>query len=456
MKARVKLENFGGMIPRQSNRLLPPTHAQTARNVKLKSGEIRGINALKPLHDFVNSTIVNAYRLPDPQDSANPVWVGFDSREVTVIRGPLLNDDYERYYKFGDGRPQYNTLDRLKDGDPWFYLGVPAPTMEASIAVVGGSGSDVDRSYVYTFVSEYGEEGPPSTPSDQTGKVDGSWDLSAMDTTVPDSANRNITKKNIYRTVVGETVAEFFFVAEVPLTQATYSDTSEDTDVARNNILESEQWFEPDEGIQDAVVMPNGFFIGWNGRDVHISEAYRPHAWPPAYDLSTEFDIIGAGVFGQSAGIATTANPYIATGVTPEGVTLTKSNTVEPTSNRHSIVSMPYGVLYASDNGIIQLSSGEPQLVTRTLVTKNEWLNTYNPGEMWAAQNETQYLAFCSDCLGITIDPVEPSATFTELDAIDNVDFVQTDEFTGDVFIMVQGIVYEWDNVDFPVKRIHI
>lgn len=450
MKARVRLQQFGGMIPRVSERLLPETNAKIARNVKLKSGEIRGINALKPLKDFSDTSIIKAYRLPDPDAPTAPVWVGFASRDVTLIRGPLLNDAFERFYLFGDGRPKYNTLQRLKDGDPWLYLGVPQPTMLPTVSVVGGSGSDVDRSYVYTFVSAYGEEGPPSTPGDQTGKTDGSWNLSAMDTTVPDASNRNITTKRIYRTVAGKTVAEFFFVAEIPLTQATYSDTSDDLEISRNNILESEQWFEPPEGIKDAIVMPNGFFIGWNGRDVHFSESYRPHAWPPGYDQSTEFDIIGAGVFGQSAGIATTANTYLVTGVNPEGTTLLRSNTVEPATNRHSIVSMPYGVLYASDNGLMQISSREPTLVTRELVTKNEWLNTYSPNVMWAAKNETQYLAFCSDCLGITIDPVEPLATFTEVDAIDNVDYVQTDEFTGDVFVLVNGIVYEWDNVDFP------
>jgi len=446
---QVKIESFSGEIPRVSDRLLPATGAQTAANTRLKSGEIRGIHRLEAVHSFNDFGIVKAYRLPDPDGvSDGYTWVGLSNREEYIFRGPLLNDKYDRYYRFGNGRPTYNTLDRIRDGLPWLWLGIPQPTTAPTISSAGGTGEVQTRFYVYTFVSAYGEEGPPSDPGTADGASDGAWQVDGMDTTVPDAGVRNIDRKRIYRTVSGFSETEFFFVAEIPLADATYSDTDADDVVVRNSLLESELWFEPPADITGAVIMPNGFFIAWAGRDVHFSETYRPHAWPPSYDLATEFDVVGAGVFGNSAVLPTVGNPYIATGVNPESTTLTKTNTVEPALSVHSIVSMPYGVLYASQNGLVNVSASGVELITRELFTKNEWLNEYSPGTLWSAQYETEYLGFYSDFQGFAVDPAEPRVALTRFDKFANVDFVQTDMFTGEVFVMRGGTVYLWDAVD--------
>ena len=444
--SRVRIENFAGMVPKRSNRLLGNSQAREANNARLSSGEIRGFRDWSALHNFNDSAIQKAYRLPDPGSPGGFLWVGFTSPLITLFPGPLLNDAYNRYYKFGDGRPQYNTLERLRNGDPYYWLGVPAPVLPGALAAAGGAALDEERYYVYTLVSEYGEEGQPSIPVTDTGKEDGTWTLSGMDASVPNPAEQPITHKNIYRTVAGFTTSEFFFVAQIPLAQDSYADSVGSDIVARNNILASGSWAEPPVDIEGAVVMPNGFFLAWSGRDIHFSETYRPHAWPAAYDLSTQYKIIGAGVFGQSAGIVTSGHPYFATGTAPENTTLTKNNSAEPGLSPLSIVPLPYGVLYASQNGLTLMSAKGVTSATSGIITKDEWLNNYSPETLVAAQYEEQYLGFFTENQGIAINPSEPQESFIQFDAFNRIDMVQTDEQTGELYVIRAGVVYLWDD----------
>lgn len=446
--SRVRIEDFKGQYPKRGNRLLGNDQAAIARNVSLSSGEIRGLRNWRIVHTFGDSAIQKAFRLPDPLSPGGELWVGFANPSVNLYPGPLVNDAYDRYYKFGDGRPQYNTLERIRNGDPYYWLGVPAPVLAPNVVTAGGVGADENRSYVYTLVTEYGEEGVPSVIADAIGKEDGTWTIDNMDVSVPNPAEQPVTTKNIYRTITGESTVEFFFVVNIPLVQASYVDSIPSDVVARSSILESGSWVEAPVDIDNAVVLPNGYFLAWAGRDIHFSETYRPWAWPAAYDLSTQYEVIGAGVYGQSAGVVTKGHPYFATGVAPENTTLVKNNTAEPGLSEYSIVSLPYGVLYASQNGLVLMSSQGVTIPTENMITKDEWLNDYSPSTLRAAQYEDQYIGFYTPDKGLTINPQDANESFIELDAFARVDMIQTDERTGEVYIIRAGVVYLWDDVE--------
>ncbi|MGL4558334.1 MAG: hypothetical protein ACRCV5_12575, partial [Afipia sp.] len=288
-----KLEGFGGLIPRMSDRLLPPMAATLARNVKLLQGELRGFRALREeanFFDYIN--VRRAFRVKDNDGLYEDTWLTFDSLNVDVVRSPIVNDAWDRYYWAGDGRPKYNTSFRIHAQQDEYYLGIPTPTTAPTVTPAASMYADQTRVYVYTFVSAFGEEGPPSPPTQEIGD-EGTWTISGMSTTVPDSANRNVTRKRIYRTVPGEDSAVFFFVAEVAVGDTSYVDTDDDFTVSQNNVLESTGFIEPPTDLEGFVVMPNGYLVGWKGRRLVFSEPYRPHAWPAEYELSTEFPIVG-------------------------------------------------------------------------------------------------------------------------------------------------------------------
>lgn len=443
----LKFEGFMGLMPRYSDRLLPNMAATTARNVKMLSGEARGFRVPREVKNLADEyfTVRRAIRIEyEDYEDATSIWLAFDSRDVDVVRSPLVNDLYNRYYWAGDGAPKYNTISRIIGGLAEFTLGIPAPDAAAPSVTPPGAGA-LSRSYVYTFVSEYGEEGPPSDPSAVTTGSAGTWTISGMDTTPSDAANKNITHKRIYRTVPGNASTAFFFVAEVTLATTSYDDAYTDDEVAANNLLESTSWFPPDAGMEGFVAMPNGYLVGWKGRRLMFSEPYRPHAWPPEYEIGVEFEIIGLAVWGNILVIGTKSNPYLGTGVSPAAFTTQKTNSVMPCLSRRGMVSSDGGVYYPSINGIVLINGPTPQVVTQDLVTKEEWLRRYTPGTFFAAAYGLQYIAFQSPSFGIVFNPTEPTTRLVELDRFINVEGIETDPYSGLVYLIQGDRVYEFD-----------
>lgn len=444
----IKLEDFGGMIPRMSPRLLPPTAATLARNTKMLNGELRGFRAPRELADltYESFTVRRAYRIQynDQYYGEGEHWLAFDSREVDVVRSPIVNDRFDRYYWAGDGRPKYNPLSRILHGLDPFYLGVPAPLTAPT--VTPPAGSDETRTYVMTFVSEYGEESGPSPFRVATGNA-GVWALTSLPTTVTESSFRNVTHKRIYRTVVGNNSALYYLVDTIALSDTTYNDTSADDEVVLNSTLESVTWAEPPDDLEGWVLMPNGYMVGWSGRRLCFSEPYRPHAWPAEYELSTEFEIVGLCVWGSTLIIGTKSQPYIGQGVTPSSFTMQKMDAVEPCLSRRGMVATVAGAYYPSINGLALINSSGVAIVTKDILTKEEW-SVYNPASIFASQLGMQYIAFNSSNFGFVFNPTEPKTMLIELDRFSQVAGIETDRYTGNVNLIMADRVYDWDPED--------
>lgn len=440
----LKLEDFQGLVPRSSARLLPPMAATTARNTKLLSGELKGFRKPKQLADLTdeNFTVRRVFRVPDTGgDYYDDAYLAFDSLNVDVVRSPIVNDAFDRYYWAGDGRPMYNTAGRILSGLSGYYLGVPRPTIAPT--VTPPAGTDITRAYVYTLVSEFGEEGQPSEPKLSTGDT-GTWKISGMQTTVSDASNRRITHKNIYRTVVGQNSTLYFFVKKIPLSQASYDDDSLDAVVALNNPLESHSYAEPPTDLEGFTLMPNGYLIGWAGRRLCFSEPYRPHAWPPEYELATDFEIRGLVVWGATVVIGTASRPYLGQGVSPAAFTMQKMDAVEPCLSRRGMVATVAGAYYPSINGLVLANTDGVRVITQDILTKEEWAN-YNPDKLFAAQLGLQYIAFNSSNFGLIFNPTEPKTKLVELDQFSNVTGIETDYYTGNVQIIDQDRLWDWD-----------
>ena len=335
-----------------------------------------------------------------------------------------------------------NTAARIKAGSDPYYLGIPTPTTAPTVNPPAGA--DETRAYVYTFESSFGEEGPPSPPTVVAGGSGVPWDLSALPTTVPDAAFRDVTFKNIYRTVPGNITTSFFFVAQIPIGDATYADSVSNEDAAASNLLESTTWVAPPDDMEGFVVMPNGYLVGWVGTRLLFSEPYRPHAWPAAYELATEFPIVALGVFGTTLVIGTESQPYFGQGVSPASFTTVKLDAVEPCLSRRGMVSTTGGVYYPSINGLIAATGGGVQVITRDILTKEEW-DGFSPSTLYAAQLGLQYIAFSDDNTGFLYDPQEPATKLVTLDGFSNVEGIETDPYTGNIYLLTNDRYSEWD-----------
>jgi len=262
-----------------------------------------------------------------------------------------------------------------------------------------------DRFYVYTLVTELGEEGAPSLPSDLVSVGEGQVVTIQTPTTIDDPF-RFYTHKRIYRTIPTSTgTARYFFVEEIPISQTIYEDSKDVIELGEE--LPSLEWLPPPDGLQGLLVLPNGVMAGFVDRTLYLSEPYQPHAYPPRYTKNMDNPIVGIAAFGQQLVVATEENPYIGTATDPLSMTFAKLETVEPCVSKRSIQSMGYAVIYPSPNGLMVVSPGGVSNALTKLWDEKAWrlLFTANTDNFAIVHDGKYYLTFYNE-------PTNVSTTF--------------------------------------------
>lgn len=192
--SNVVIKNPRGEVPRIKPRLLPANFAQRARNCKLKSGALDPIK--RPglvLTNPGNVTIKTAKRYRHLINNIlvdNWLTWGVD---VNFVPSPNANSVEGRFYFTSDAfEPRMSTYAMAIGAPPyptaWYALGVPSPTQKPTMTPSGGTAPTEQRTYVYTFVNNLGEESGTSPASDLVvGNINGAWALSNIQTAPPNS-----------------------------------------------------------------------------------------------------------------------------------------------------------------------------------------------------------------------------------------------------------------------------
>src|SRR4029077_19201973 len=100
----LKLDKFGGLLPAWDSRLLPEGQADYAENCYLFSGSLIGWRQPKLLYRLKDSAA--KYVFPHPNRDTNNTgnteedlfWMEFVDPDTTVMRTPVVNDSFQRYY----------------------------------------------------------------------------------------------------------------------------------------------------------------------------------------------------------------------------------------------------------------------------------------------------------------------------------------------------------------------
>lgn len=214
---------FKGIAPRIAARKLPDSNAQVANNVDIWSGEIRSlrdnVQVNIPFHTFDIETI---YLL-------DTLWLAWDV-DVDVVRTPVsIGTDtrihYTGHYNPKSTDPVLAATGGNKYPEEYYNLGLPAPDTVPDVAEQGAPGTDpvVTRNYVYTFVTQWGEEGPPSDPTaDATFASDSTWRIGG----VTGMSTAPLNTGSITNIVVGGGVSTFTTSANHSLLTGDYVDFS--------------------------------------------------------------------------------------------------------------------------------------------------------------------------------------------------------------------------------------
>jgi hypothetical protein len=415
--AAISIPAFFGMVPQLGVRLLEAINGAEVTDARSISGYLAG----RERDEKLTTVVGLPRRVRRIERDGDFAYLTFVTPNVDIIRAPLVNDQFDRLFWAGEGfPPSFNTTDRIFSGLPGYFLGIDGPTIALSLTNTGGGDNSIaaeTRFYVYTFVDSFGQESQPSPPS-QISPVFPGDDITVVWALPPAAANKPvISTVRIYRTVPGaNNRAAFFFVAERPTAPALFVDDLASSAVALNETMPSGNWNPPPTDMKGMAVLPNGFLVGFRGRDVLFSEPYQPYAWPSVYTLSVEDEIVGLGVFDTNVAILTTGSPYIASGVTPEAMSLIKVGPTNACVSRRSIVNMPGAVVYASDDGLASISVAGNSLLTQGVIDRDTWRKNYSPSTIIAARDsEARYVAFITRDKGFEIDFRDPARGFVWL-----------------------------------------
>jgi len=304
----------------------------------------------------------------------------------------------------------------------------------------------VTRSYLYTYLTSLGEEGPPSDPTTKTGNVGETWTITVPDPSGGVQSGRLITQKRLYRTVVGANgVASYYLVTTLNLGTTSYADALDDEDITSNIELASTGWIPPPTTLQGIVSMPNGILAGWKDNEIWFCEPYRPHAWPAAYQVSTDAPIIGLGVVGQTLVVCTTGSPWLCSGVHPSTMSLAKVGINEPCVSRASIVSTTEGVFYASPNGLVAARPGQVGRVTVQLISPSQWDSYFDLPSLCGVMFNNAYLAYeraAGATSGCLIDVTNQRAAFVLLESTSATVNFYMDLWSGFPMMIRSGSLY--------------
>jgi hypothetical protein len=481
--AGFKLTTFSGINKKISPRLIPEDMAQDAQNVFLDSGRIEGLPidvndasepSTHPASD-ISGTTKTIHKVTANQ------WLTFDD-DVDIINSPIKEDQYGRFYFTGYGTfPKYGNSSTLFSGSgPYptatFRLGLPSPAAITSIAVDNTSadpGAAISsRAYLYTEVTSFGEEGPPSavTSSDIVDASNGS----TVTVTLPaiTSGNYSIAKRRIYRTDVN---GVFRFVGDTTTTTAhAISDTVLD-DVLGEEIESADNLAPPDDvtashpdgPMLGLTTMPNGITSGFSGNTLLFSEAFLPHSYPLGNQLTTKDDIVAIASIASGLLITTKGKPLMASGTDPSSMAMVEIDANLPCSNKRSLVDMGEYAIYSSPDGLVLASNSGIQLITEQIMTRDQWQDYY-PENVDGYEYEGKYIGFTWDGTnpstkrGFLFDPRGQKNAFVNLDFYATAGYNDRQEdvlylvINGTLKKFVQGTTprsYLWKSKEFYTNR---
>lgn len=387
------IRTFNGLKPIAHPRLLAESDAQVAQNVRLISGALNPIKGTTILKATTFNNPATIYRYGNSATESN-YWLEFAS-DTDVMRSPIADDQYERlYWTDGSNAPRYAPNSLIISGNPYpggsYLLGVPkpstAPNVTAYTAPATGTVPEY-RTYVFTYVTAYGEEGPPS-PASTVVSINPSNSVTVTLSGAP-TGNYNVTTKRIYRSSTVGSSAQFQFVAEIAVGTNSYVDSVSQANLGE--VLPSELWVAPPTGLSGLRLMANGVAVGFKGKTLYFSEPNLPHAWPHQYTVDEE--IVGIATFGQAVAVLTKSFPYLFSGVDPGAMTPTRLKEPLSCSSKRSIVEMANGVIFASPQGLVSIGQGGMEVITRSLMSKQQW-NSYAPSSMQCYLYNGRVLAF--------------------------------------------------------------
>lgn len=387
----IDITTMRGEIPRDADGLLPQSNSTYAENCHFDCGVIT------PLTADIDASIAFTFTPQAVFHYYDDYWFAWD-HDVDVIRSPIAQDPYNRIYYTDGEYPKLTSADVALVGDnlpsAYYRLGVLAPETAIGISAVTPPNDDdgnpvIDddptndetRYYCETYVTAYGEEGPPG-PASADVEITAPGSSVTLSLAAPPAGNYNITRRRIYRTVTTTSDAEFLEVVELDIAVTSYVDSLTSDELTAT--LETEDYLMPPDNMIGLCTMNNGISVGFAGNEIMFSMPYLPYAWPDAYKLSTYDNIVAIASVDTAVVAGTEGVPVVFSGITPGNISDKPVQLNQACLSKRSMVSMLGFVLYAGPAGIVKVTAtGAGSVATANVMTREQW-QAFNPSTVRA------------------------------------------------------------------------
>lgn len=426
--AVIRLVGFDGANNAVHPLLLPDTVGVTSSNQRRGRKDLRPLQNPSTLSLAANTVISSAqtiYRMGRDVVSDTLYWLTW-TQDVDVVRSLLGDDSTERTYYTGTNEPKWIDNTFALPSVPYPQnprtLGMIAPTSAPTVTISAtGSATTLEkRVYVWTWVSDHGEESQPSPASTvpATGSpTDSTWQI-VFNGTVPatgPSQSWTYSKRRLYRSTYDSNgVGSYVFVAEYTNLGAGYTVTDNVASSTLSGSLESLYWAPPPSSLVGLTAMWNGMMAGFTGKSVYFCEPYVPYAWPVSYVQTVQDTIVGLAVWQQNLLVLTTGKPVLVTGSEPASLSMQPVDAPYACVAKKSIVEMGYGVIWACPDGLAFYGTEGFKLLTSDLYKRDDW-QALSPTTMIGTKWEGMYLASYNPGSGrvsLMLDPMNPIGVF--------------------------------------------
>lgn len=407
-----KIDKFFGLAPRANPLASGHSRAQIALDVDLDNGTLRPWRTPKQLHQADHDILSFA--------CVDGCWLTFPT--CTSIVYPFIPScPFVILGAEGRDFPRIATVADACLGD-FCRLGVPCPPTAPvmSFTPITTNKKTVARAYRYTYVNRYGQEGGGSLPSEVVNIEDGQ-SVTVQGWTMPEPewcvvAIRIYRLGTPFETGMEESNppnSEYYFVAEIPVTQGSYVDTIPDIALGgdgRANVFTNDEWLPAPSDLRGIVTLENGILAGISGEYVYLSDPLSPHAWNLRYIKGLLDKPLGLGTTGNGLYILTDGRPYFMDGRNnpkQDGyANVLRTRVPVPLIAPRSIASDSNACYYASTDGLAMIVGKEVKIASQTLLSERDWQDL-QPNSMIGAVRKGYYHGYTAKT-GVRFRTIDP------------------------------------------------
>ena len=414
--ATVKIDRFGGIVPRIAPTLLPDGMATVAHNCRLKSGKLVPLrepsfveasehtvyheNGLGSIAD-AHSVYCWKHTLAD--GTVRTDFLAFPGR-VYFSHGNIADDAHDRIFVTGETGVSFVTTNgELKENCPVVYLFdrttntidrhcICKEPLDAPRCSFVGELDESDISYAYFFLAwydKYGYESPASDPSrninpDETAYLDEplKYNQNGLVKFQPVHVPVEAHGVRVYKTNTGDETDNIqliheFTRGELSALESEFSVRVDDTQ-AQEAMPEIEA---PPFDLLDMSFVPGNYYAGRSRSMPHtvlFSDIDNPTNWSTSFRYDIRDNIVKIAVTSNSVVVLTDGTPFVLSGTAPESMTTASLAAPAACVSEKSVVVLHNAVYFASNQGICVIygSSDEGTVckcLTEQYLTKEQW-----------------------------------------------------------------------------------